>query len=126
MVRKMKDNAANVLYDKNESLFLTSTVRERADKCMHGENANSKGAKNYARTLWGKSMAPRYPDVPKALERALARRELHHFLSWEPGERTADMVWDSHNDAPVQQIYPQRLEYRQTWGPCNRLGCTGK
>ena len=126
VVRKMKDNAANVLYDQNESLFFTSTVRDRADKCLHGENTNSRGARNYARTLWGRSLAPRYPDVPGALERALKRHELQHFLSWESGHAPAEMLWDSPKLAPVQQISPQRGHYRNTWGPCNRLGCDGK
>lgn len=126
VVRKMKDNAANVLYDKNQTLFLTSTVQERAQDCRHGENTNSKGAVSYERTPWGKSLAPRYPDVPAALENALKQQKLTHFLSWEPRTVPLSFAWDLTHPAPVQQVHPQRWHYRQTWGPCNRQGCREK
>ena len=78
VVRKMTDNAANALYDGNRTLFLTSTVADRAQNCRHGENARSSGAASYERTRWSSSLLPRYPDVPRPLEHDFrARKSLH-------------------------------------------------
>ena len=132
VVRKMRDNAANALYDKNATLFLHSTVQQRAQGCKHGENSNSKGAQDYERTPWGKNLAPRYPDVPSSLEKAFSRRELLHFLSWEtaPGARAPTFGWDSAaSPAPIERLGPLTVRawhYRQTWGPCNRHTCEAK
>ena len=124
VIRKMRDNAANHLYDRNQTLFKDATVRERAQLCQHGENANanSRGALSYERTIWGRRAAPRYPDVPRSLEQAFRRRELLHFLSWEKDGAQSPEMTDS-TPAGIHVTSARPIHYRQTGGPCNRLGC---
>ena len=126
VVRKMRDNAANAMYDGNEMLFMKQTVVGRANACKHGESAKSRGAANYDRTPWNRDMLPRYPSVPLALENAFHRHELMHFLGWEDaGDRgLASTVWETPREAPIHLI---RLKhpwlFRQTTGNCNMSGC---
>ena len=123
VVRKMSDNAANALYDKNATLFLYSTVRARAQDCLHGENAKSKGAANYERTRWGPRFAPRYPDVPAALERALGERKLPHFLGWGEEDGGGELRWDVERPAKVHIASVLPHQFRNTVGHCNMTGC---
>ena len=96
---------------------------------MHGENlANSKGAKNYERTPWGRALMPRSPDVPASLERALGRRELLHFISWDAAAAdpsSQDLLWDQQpSTAPIEKVEMHCRLFRVTSGPCsNRQGC---
>ena len=127
VVRKMKDNAANALYDRNLTLFLKSTVSERAQHCRHGENAKSSGATSYERTLWSRDLLPRYPHVPSALEQAFRERKLMHFLGWDTegeGSSWAPLRFDAHSEAPVHHASLVRpWQFRQTSGTCNMTGC---
>ena len=130
VVQKMSDNAANALYYGNRTLFLESTVRQRAARCQHGENlANSRGAKSYERTPWGPRRAPRYPDVPHAMEAAFARHELHHFLGWDASSARhvpADprvIVFHEKRAIPIEVTSLKTGEFRYTHGPCNWTRC---
>jgi len=128
VVRKMNDNAANVLYDGNRTLFLTSTVTDRAQRCLHGENVRSKGASSYERTRWSRDLLPRYPDVPRALEEAFRERKLMHFLGWEsPVEAPVSwtpLQWDVQRQAAVHEATTVKpWQFRQTIGTCNMTAC---
>jgi hypothetical protein len=123
-VRKMRDNAANALYDKNETLFKTSTVLERAWRCQHGENlARSRGAKGYEHTPWGRHQLPRYPDVPASLEAALGQKQLPHFLGWESDVEHDPQVWSPLRAAPIELAAVRPGDFKITYGPCNYGGC---
>jgi len=121
VVRKMEDNAANALYDGNRTLFLTSTVRARAQNCLHGENTKSKGASSYERTRWSRNLMPRYPDVPQALEDAFRERRMLHFLGWDQPMDT--QLWDVPHAAVVHDANVKPWQFRQTIGSCNITGC---
>ena len=106
-------------------------VRDRALRCRHGEKANSKVAKNYEPTRWGRQLAPRYPDVPHALEGAFRRKQYLHFLDWGAGdtaERSASAVsihFDSAPQAaPIEVARTHRGNFGASSGPCSQLhGC---
>ena len=125
VVRKMEDNAANALYDGNRTLFLTSTVTERAQRCRHGENAKSAGAAGYERTPWGRALLPRYPSVPLALEQALREGRMMHFLDWQsaPSPSVQELQWDAPGVAPIHEVAVRPWQFRQTVGTCNMTGC---
>lgn len=126
VVRKMEDNAANALYDGNRTLFLTSTVSERAQHCRHGENTRSAGAASYERTPWGITLLPRYPNVPLALEEAFREHRLLHFLDWEVPAASwagAPLRWEASGAAPVHEAKVKPWQFRQTTGTCNISGC---
>ena len=121
VIRKMTDNAANALYDRNRTLFLQSTVKARALSCLHGENSNSKGAANYERTAWTTQRTPRYPHVPLSMERAFRDGNLLYLLGWS--DQRVGLVWDEQGSAPIEVANVKPSQFRDTSGSCNMTGC---
>ena len=145
-LRKMNDNAANVLY-RLPSLFHPNHVLSRALDCRHGEKATTHAAKDYWHTPWNRDNVPRYPDVPRSLEAAFRRGELDHFLGWrtqtnlstgetrfvERPSPSAEMSspqvsWDpSPSIGTIEEVTNIKpWEFRLVLGSCNRTSCANK
>ena len=131
-LQKMRENSAHALYtnDSETNQFNPGFVLSRALQCQHGEDkklttkaaraARKGSALHYLPTPWSAGRPlPRYPDVPKYVEREFMDGGLRHFLSWrrpgwDPLERRAHRAWYTSDPSIVDDATLPHAAYRQT------------